>query len=508
MASTSVTTLIDLQMSRQTELEVLYRTVKEQESHTFNLAIVEMYLERLKEICGGVRRTHEEILTLKVDKADPYVTEVYTLATKLDPESLRAWESLLNERDCRLNSTQDFDVIDKNVMDRFPKIVELLQFLEQRARTLGAVARKTHAPKKEGTRAMRTIPGSRRVYHTTPSSSANVEIRCQGADHTLLHEATAHKSNASGPSAGNGSGETNKAEGQPSADFGAYILVSRRPSSSDEWFLLPTYQQIFLEGQAAFSRTRLSNNRSVMPLDVLGRTRATLKESTCFPWPKGPGNPLNLLRARDWGLQLFPMNAEFPVSASHKLALITSLPFVHTAHRYYRLNDVVRLPKGVYAGEALVENKNGKAYFKLHNTTSRFVSLKIPKLELLAYSIGTLPNLACDSYKSLSEIENSDLNECLHTLYNISKSTSADTSHTSKSPESPISPAPLRAVSVKKLLRLEHLNTEEAESVSKLIGKNADIFHLRGEPLSCTDILKHFFFINSIHHYNLSEDIW
>ncbi|GJQ87606.1 hypothetical protein Trydic_g23145 [Trypoxylus dichotomus] len=79
-----------------------------------------------------------------------------------------------------------------------------------------------------------------------------------------------------------------------------------------------------------------------MPLDVLGRTRATLKESACLPWPSGPGNPLNLLRARDWGLQLFPMNEEFPVSASHKLALITSLPFVHTARRYYRLNDLVR----------------------------------------------------------------------------------------------------------------------------------------------------------------------
>ena len=76
-----------------------------------------------------------------------------------------------------------------------------------------------------------------------------------------------------------------------------------------------------------------------MPLDVRGRTRATLKESACvLPDPKGPGNPLNLLRARDWGLQLFPMNEEFPVSASHKLALITSLPFVHTARRYYRLN--------------------------------------------------------------------------------------------------------------------------------------------------------------------------
>lgn len=79
-----------------------------------------------------------------------------------------------------------------------------------------------------------------------------------------------------------------------------------------------------------------------MPLDVLGRTRATLKGSAGFPWPKGPGNPLKPLRARDWGLQFFPMNEEFPVSASHKLALITSLPFVHTARRYYRLSDLVR----------------------------------------------------------------------------------------------------------------------------------------------------------------------
>ncbi|KAJ8870398.1 hypothetical protein PR048_029419 [Dryococelus australis] len=51
-------------------------------------------------------------------------------------------------------------------------------------------------------------------------------------------------------------------------------------------------------------------------LDVLGRTLATLKESACPPSPKGPDNPLNLLRTRDWELQLFPMNEEFPVSAS------------------------------------------------------------------------------------------------------------------------------------------------------------------------------------------------
>ena len=79
-----------------------------------------------------------------------------------------------------------------------------------------------------------------------------------------------------------------------------------------------------------------------MPLDVLGRTRATLKGSACFPIPRGTGNPLNPLRGRDRSLQLFSVNQEFPVGASHQLASITSLPFVHTARRYYRLNVLVR----------------------------------------------------------------------------------------------------------------------------------------------------------------------
>ena len=81
-----------------------------------------------------------------------------------------------------------------------------------------------------------------------------------------------------------------------------------------------------------------------MPLDVLGRTRATLTEPTSSsPWPEGLGNLVKLCRAGDRALQLLLFNEEFLVSASHQLALITSLPFVHTARRYYRLNGSVRL---------------------------------------------------------------------------------------------------------------------------------------------------------------------
>jgi hypothetical protein len=41
-------------------------------------------------------------------------------------------------------------------------------------------------------------------------------------------------------------------------------------------------------------------------------------------------------------LQLLIFNEECLVSASHQLALITSLPFVHTARRSYRLDVLVK----------------------------------------------------------------------------------------------------------------------------------------------------------------------
>ena len=99
-----------------------------------------------------------------------------------------------------------------------------------------------------------------------------------------------------------------------------------------------------------------------MPLDVLGRTRATLigaaslsffylnvSARRCLgkitPWPMGLGNLVKLNRAGDRPLQLSVFNEEFLVSASHQLALITSLPFVHTARRSYRSDGPVKSPE-------------------------------------------------------------------------------------------------------------------------------------------------------------------
>ena len=55
------------------------------------------------------------------------------------------------------------------------------------------------------------------------------------------------------------------------------------------------------------------------------------------------------------------MNEEFLVNASHQLALITSLPFVHTARRTYRLNG----PMNTLDFEFLVSNKGIEIWKKL-----------------------------------------------------------------------------------------------------------------------------------------------
>ena len=117
------------------------------------------------------------------------------------------------------------------------------------------------------------------------------------------------------------------------------------------------------------------NNRSVMPLDVLGRTRATLTHAASLPCPKGLGNLVNVCRDRDRLLQLLILNEEFLVNAGHQLALITSLPFVHTARRTYRLNDSVKLSdRGLDASRRLNRGK----LFKPHHLEEGEVVTRFP----------------------------------------------------------------------------------------------------------------------------------
>jgi|JI81AbrownRNA_FD_contig_123_45735_length_634_multi_14_in_0_out_0_1 hypothetical protein len=94
-----------------------------------------------------------------------------------------------------------------------------------------------------------------------------------------------------------------------------------------------------------------------MPFDVLGRTRATLARAASGVGRVGAlfteraSDPLgrearallrNARRDRDRPLELLVSNEESLVSAGQQPALTTSLPFVHTARRTYRLSDSVK----------------------------------------------------------------------------------------------------------------------------------------------------------------------
>jgi hypothetical protein len=80
---------------------------------------------------------------------------------------------------------------------------------------------------------------------------------------------------------------------------------------------------------------------------------------------KGGGIITNARRAGDRPLeptttQLLVSNEEFLVSASHQLALITSLPFVHTARRSYRLNGPVKFSEGLGSPRLRGNSESGR----------------------------------------------------------------------------------------------------------------------------------------------------
>ncbi|KAF8241581.1 hypothetical protein K440DRAFT_678636, partial [Wilcoxina mikolae CBS 423.85] len=69
------------------------------------------------------------------------------------------------------------------------------------------------------------------------------------------------------------------------------------------------------------------NNRSIIPLDVLGHTRAILSEPTSTsPWPDRKVWVI-LLSSVVLGIEHCNYCSSTIVSASHQLVLITSLPF-------------------------------------------------------------------------------------------------------------------------------------------------------------------------------------
>ncbi|KAI4473413.1 hypothetical protein M0804_015364 [Polistes exclamans] len=124
---------------------------------------------------------------------------------------------------------------------------------------------------------------------------------------------------------------------------------------------------------------------------------------------------------------------------------------------------LLQLSAGIYASEALIKNSND-------------------------FREDTLLNSGPYTSNKTNAPDSSEILSFIHTIFTEKNGEECPKLNTLDAKPSFTSS---RAESVRALLRLNHLNLEEARSVSKLIKDNADIFHLPGEPLGCADILRH-----------------
>ncbi|XP_051161523.1 uncharacterized protein LOC127281712 [Leptopilina boulardi] len=120
----------------------------------------------------------------------------------------------------------------------------------------------------------------------------------------------------------------------------------------------------------------------------------------------------------------------------------------------------INTPPGVYLGDAVVNSENGVCHAVAINTTEEDVDLELTPQELIPFDFCNLE----DKESSDSEFDH---------------------------PSPPLLTYAERIKKVKDALFVSHLNSEEKELVFQWADDYADIFHLNGEPLSCTHLIQH-----------------
>lgn len=137
----------------------------------------------------------------------------------------------------------------------------------------------------------------------------------------------------------------------------------------------------------------------------------------------------------------------------------------------------LKIYKGVYAGECLVRNHNGRAYMRVYNTTNDEIGVKIPILNIYEcekIQESSDQNINFGNNKSNSEKLN--VNSVMVTkIVNHMKEVESND----------------RFEEIKELLRLDHLGQKERNHVEILIKKYADRFYIPGEPLESTKNYQH-----------------
>ena len=196
----------------------------------------------------------------------------------------------------------------------------------------------------------------------------------------------------------------------------------------------------------------------------------------------------------------------------------TRAPFyVKVANKNIKEGFFPRIPvaDGVYLGNAVVRNHNGRAYLYAINTSEKEQHLLVPLVELEEIeTISRSPNESSNPYEYSSATQhNAPSDRCVSNdhklvpghLGNPGRQAPDPLSERLSSFNSPPLPSSTRSYAsicmtdtaqsrlsaIHESLRLEHLNSEERDHVLNLVNDYENLFHLPGDTLTCTNKIAH-----------------
>ncbi|KAI4482178.1 hypothetical protein M0802_013761 [Mischocyttarus mexicanus] len=176
--------------------------------------------------------------------------------------------------------------------------------------------------------------------------------------------------------------------------------------------------------------TRIQNTLSTVDINIFGESTVFHVVEDYFPINADGILGNEFLRTIPTAIDdikeiLFVRDKKVPFTESSSLCIPQRYPkfgYYHILNTELREGYIPRLEllPGVYTSEALVKNINGKAYFKISNTNPKSVKFEIPRLDLLAFSAGTVPNSESSTSDSATNIPKSEPSDFLSSIHTIS----------------------------------------------------------------------------------------
>lgn len=139
----------------------------------------------------------------------------------------------------------------------------------------------------------------------------------------------------------------------------------------------------------------------------------------------------------------------------------------------------INVAPGIYLGNAIVRNVNGRAIARIINTTNKEITIPIPIAALENVNIIETKD---DPTRAILTMTSSNSSESI---------TKSSVSHSKSTKSTGVNGESSRVEQILNLLRLSHLNNEEREEVVKLVDANSDLFYIPGDKLGKTDKIQH-----------------